>query len=378
MEERRPWDYMFDKPPLLLIIFWVLGPMCALGAAYFTIQNIRGHRAAAEMQGFGKDELIPSMGVRADRVIGLLLAPLLCALVSVVQMFMPGISEIMELLRSCQFAFEMTRFLEFMFLLNGSQQNMITYMPRKPFKIFNSPPLCCFFAWPCCAFQPRAWHLKIFARGLWQFAWVLPLAGAADAYLGQNEPVEGRRGAAAEGGAHKILTVLVTASTLYAMYSLKCVWPFLTSAILEGEPLHDRLVHIRSYMQYQMMALQMLGKLLKIFVRMDLSNGTWVMPNAIFVNIVNAFVLCVIYLLISLVGVKAFPHGEGMYPAPDFEAGLPPDSLAMLDMNGVDPTQWKRLQMLQESEDMRLLRAKRAKAAAADSSDDDDESSGSE
>ena len=98
----------------------------------------------AKQQGFGREELMSSFGVRADRILQLLLVPVVCSSTAVVQMFLPGTGDVMSLLRSIQLAFAMGKLIELLFILNGSQQQLVSQLPTEPQRIFAKPPFCCF------------------------------------------------------------------------------------------------------------------------------------------------------------------------------------------------------------------------------------------
>lgn len=86
---------------------------------------------AAKLQGFGRDELMTSFGVRADRILQLLLVPVVCSFTAAVQMFVPGTGDVMSLLRSIQLAFAMGRLIELLFILNGSQSHIVSKLPTE-------------------------------------------------------------------------------------------------------------------------------------------------------------------------------------------------------------------------------------------------------
>ena len=56
--------YMYDNPPMLLRIFWIVGSICTVLAVGISMYNIKQHAACAHLQGFGQDELISSFGAR--------------------------------------------------------------------------------------------------------------------------------------------------------------------------------------------------------------------------------------------------------------------------------------------------------------------------
>ena len=50
---------------------------------------------------------------------------------SQVQMFLPGTANVMSLLRTIQLAFAMVRLVELLFILNGSQQHIVSKLPQE-------------------------------------------------------------------------------------------------------------------------------------------------------------------------------------------------------------------------------------------------------
>lgn len=62
---------------------------------------------------------------------------------------------------------------------------------------------------------------------------------------------------------------------------------------------------------------------------------------------ITGFMLTVVQFMLSLLGACAYNADETIYPELDEAQDIPPDALALLDMNGIDVTRWKRLQHLQ-------------------------------
>mmetsp|Transcript_6804 Transcript_6804/g.15784 ORF Transcript_6804/g.15784 Transcript_6804/m.15784 type:complete len:396 (-) Transcript_6804:90-1277(-) len=337
--------YMYEDPPGMLRFFWIAGTVSAIVAGAISVYNIRLHIRAAKAQGFGQDELMKSYGARANRLIALLLMPLTFSLTAAVQMFLPGAAELLSLMRTCQMALSMNLIVELLFLLNGSQKQIVSNLPQEPIAVFGKPPLCCIFGWSCCAQKVKLGHLRFFVFGLQQFMVLLPLVGVIDAF---NQPyVEHGVFASLD----KICGTIAAVSTLVGMWSFKCLLPLMTETISTKSMDKSRLGMMEQYVLMQMLFNRLMEKVLPIALKSDLQAKSWVMPNAHFLQIVTGFITCVVQLLLALLALQAFSVGHEMYPPVNFGADLPPDTLAILDMGGIDPDKWTRLQELKVSHD---------------------------
>ena len=67
----------------------------------------------------------------ASRIMKLLLMPLTFAVTAALQMFLPGAAELLALLRTCQLALSMNVIIELLFILNGSQKQIVTHLPGR-------------------------------------------------------------------------------------------------------------------------------------------------------------------------------------------------------------------------------------------------------
>lgn len=319
-------SYIFHDTPPTLLFMWGSGCFCALLTVATTVYNIRQHMTAARAQGFGQDELITSFGVRADRIMQLLLVPAVCSITGVVQMFLPGTANVMSLLRSIQLAFAMVRLIELLFILNGSQQHIVSKLPQEQRPIFASPPCCCLR----CPVLPQLWHLRFFVIGVQQFMFILPLMGVFDVYLGTRFDEDSAQ--------KKFSGIVVTVSTMLGMWTFKCLLPLIT------EGLDTRsLGSMEHFLLFQMMAAKLLEKVLPLVVPGDFEANSWVMPHDIFMEVLTGFILCVLQLSLATLGLQAYVADETMYPKVDYDSELPPDTLAAVDMSGVDPHKWRRL-----------------------------------
>ena len=272
----------------------------------------------------------------------LLLMPLTFAVTAALQMFLPGAAELMALLRTCQLAFSMNVIIELLFILNGSQKQIVKNLPEEPIAVFGKPPLCCIFGWGCCAQKVQLWHLRFFVMGLQQFTVILPIVGVFDAF---NEPF-------AESGffakIDKAFGIIVTVSTLLGMWSFKCLIPLMTDSVRTRTASKSKLDSMEQFLLLQMLFSKLTDKLLPLIVRVDLHAESWTMPNFLFIQVIAGFLTCVIQLFLASLGLHAYEAGTELYPPVNFGADLPPDTLALLDMDGIDPDKWVRLQELQE------------------------------
>mmetsp|Transcript_6805 Transcript_6805/g.15786 ORF Transcript_6805/g.15786 Transcript_6805/m.15786 type:complete len:402 (-) Transcript_6805:226-1431(-) len=334
--------YMYEDPPGMLRFFWIAGTVSAIVAGAISVYNIRLHIRAAKAQGFGQDELMKSYGARANRLIALLLMPLTFSLTAAVQMFLPGAAELLSLMRTCQMALSMNVIIELLFLLNGSQKQIVSNLPQEPIAVFGKPPLCCIFGWSCCAQKVELWHLRFFVFGLQQFMVLLPLVGAIDTFNQQY----------AESGVFasldKACGVIVAVSTLFGMWSFKCLLPLMTETINSRSASRNSLSAMEHFLLFQMLFSKVVDKALPFIVKNDLQGDGWVMPNEVFVQVVGGFLICCVQLFLAVLGLDAYSADPAMYPPVNFATDLPPDTLAVLDMGGIDPDKWTRLQELKD------------------------------
>jgi len=330
--------YMYDNPPMLLRIFWIVGSICTVLAVGISMYNIKQHAACAHLQGFGQDELISSFGARASRIMKLLLMPLTFAVTAAIQMFLPGAAELLALLRTCQLALSMNVIIELLFILNGSQKHIVAHLPEEPIAVFGKPPLCCIFGWACCAQKVQLWHLRFFVFGLQQFTVILPVVGLIDSF--NQSYAESKLFATTD----KACGIIVTLSTLFGMWSFKCLLPLMTDSIRTSAASQSKLDAMEQFLLLQMMSSKLMDKLLPLLVKNDLQAEGWTMPNALFLQVLTGFLTCIIQFLLATLGLRAYEAGAGLYPPVNFATDLPPDTLALLDMDGIDPDRWVRLQ----------------------------------
>ncbi|CAE7577950.1 unnamed protein product [Symbiodinium sp. KB8] len=326
--------YIYDNPPMLLRIFWIVGSICAVLAVGVSMYNIKQHAACAHLQGFGQDELISSFGARASRIMKLLLMPLTFAVTAALQMFLPGAAELLALLRTCQLALSMNVIIELLFILNGSQKQIVAHLPEEPIAVFGKPPLCCIFGWGCCAQKVQLWHLRFFVFGLQQFMVILPVVGLIDSF--NQSYAESNLFATTV----KACGIIVTVSTLFGMWSFKCLLPLMTDSIRTSAASQSKLDAMEQFLLLQMMSSKLMDKLLPLLVKNDLQAEGWTMPNALFLQVLTGFLTCIIQFLLATLGLRAYEAGAGLYPPVNFATDLPPDTLALLDMDGIDPDRW--------------------------------------
>ncbi|CAK9061933.1 unnamed protein product [Durusdinium trenchii] len=233
----RPTEYMYQDPPTVLVCLWCSGIFCATVTIAITVYNIRSHYHSAREQGLGHHEMLPSFGARADRIMQLLLVPLVGASTAALQMFLPGGAPILSFLRVYQFTRAMQDLVEFLFLLNGSQQHILDSLPKEKITLFSKFPLCCVFGWSCCAHRPRLGHLRFFVAGIRQFNWLMPLLGVISVYMeSQNYPYD--------DPIETVCRTLTTVSTFFAMWAFKCLLPLMTYSITATTVDPDRIAHM--------------------------------------------------------------------------------------------------------------------------------------
>eukprot|EP00438_Fugacium_kawagutii_P012140 Skav235290 [mRNA] locus=scaffold4363:9603:32666:- [translate_table: standard] len=89
MEEKtfaHPAQYMYKDSPTVLVSLWCSGVFCAALTICITVYNVRRHYESAREQGLGHHEMLPSFGARADRIMQLLLVPVVGAVTAAAQM----------------------------------------------------------------------------------------------------------------------------------------------------------------------------------------------------------------------------------------------------------------------------------------------------
>merc|ERR1711948_98882 len=99
----------------------------------------------------------------------------------------------------------------------------------------------------------------------------------------------------------------------------------------------------------QMLQSKLLGVVISLAVTQDLTTPSWTMPQEQWALIVQGFAVCVVQMLLAFFGKKSFLATEIMYPPVDYKAGFPPDAVALLDMNGIDPVEWTKLMPMLEA-----------------------------
>ena len=276
-------------------------------------------------------------------MIALLLMPVTFSVTAALQMFLPGAAELMSLLRTCQLAVSMNVIIELLFILNGSQKQIVKSLPEEPIAVFGKPPLCCIFGWGCCAQKVQLWHLRFFVMGLQQFMVILPIVGVFDAF---NQPF-------ADSGVFskldKVFGIIVAVSTLLGTWSFKCLIPLMTESISSTVVSQASLNAMEQFVVLQMLTCRLLEKVLELIIRDDLKGHSWVMPNPAFVKIVTGFITCICQLGLAITALWSYSANTAMYPPVNFNADLPPDTLAVLDMGGIDPDKWHRLRELRDA-----------------------------
>eukprot|EP00434_Breviolum_minutum_P015696 symbB.v1.2.013828.t1/scaffold990.1/size146246/10 len=335
----HPTRYMYHDTPTVLVCIWCVGLFCATLTVAVTVYNVRRHYESAREQGLGHHEMLPSFGARADRIMQLLLVPAVGAVTSTAQMFLPGAAPILSFLRVCQFSMAMRDLIEFLFLLNGSQQHIVENLPKEKTYLFSKFPLCCI----CIAERPRLGHLRFFVAGIRQFSFLLPLFGVVDVYIDNQEDMPGF------ATWKKVCEIIISLSTFIGMWSFKCLLPLMTKSIRAEDMDPERLASMERFVLLQMAAMKLLGFLMPRVVTHNLYSDTpggWVMPMKFYVTIITGFMLTAVQLMLALLGACAYNADETLYPELDEASDVPPDALALLDMNGIDVTRWKRLQHL--------------------------------
>ncbi|CAJ1354420.1 unnamed protein product [Effrenium voratum] len=335
----RPTRYMYEDPPTVLAVIWCLGIFCAICTCTISAFHMRSHFKAAREQGLGHHELLMSLGPRADRVIQLLLVPAFFSVTGAAQMLVPGADGILSFLRIAQLSFAMVKIVELLFLLSGSQQHILDNLPKEPVNLFAKFPMCLFCGFRCCAHRVRLGHLRFFVAGLQQFVCIMPMVGAIDVYLQTRGEVE-------DADTLKVLGTIVALSTFFGLWSFKCLLPLIADTIFVEDLDPGRVAAMERFILLQMMAVKLLGMIVPKLVTENLQGPSWEMPNQFYVSILNGFMMCLVQLPLAILGSCAYTADEGLYPELDYEADLPPDAIALMDMSGIDPSQWKRLRRM--------------------------------
>eukprot|EP00435_Cladocopium_sp_Y103_P037184 s2477_g9.t2 len=252
-------------------------------------------------------------------------------------------------------------------------------MREEKITLFSKFPLCCVFGWSCCAHRPRLGHLRFFVAGVRQFSLLLPLFGAVDVYIDDREDMPG------VAVSQRVCETVMAVSTFFAMWSFKCLLPLMTRSIRAEDVDPERISAMERFVLLQMAAAKLLGMLIPRIVTHNLYSetpGGWVMPKHYYVTIITGFMLTVVQFMLSLLGACAYNADETIYPELDEDPrhgdsftgahDVPPDALALLDMNGIDVTRWKRLQHLQQelvaghADDTRQADAKQMRSRCED------------
>ena len=272
----------------------------------------------------------------------LLLMPLTFSVTAALQMFLPGAAELLSLLRTCQLALSVNVIIELLFILNGSQKQIVTHLPEEPIPVYGKPPLCCIFGWSCCARKVKLWHLRFFVFGLQQFVVILPVVGLIDSF---NQPY-------AQSGIFakidKMCGFVATVSTLFGLWCFKCLLPLMTESISSDTLTQANVNAMEHFVVWQMLLTRLLEKVLQKLVRKDFEGESWVMPSYVSVKILTGFITCVCQLGLAITALRSYAATSALYPPVNYATDLPPDTFAVLDMGGIDPDKWHRLRELRE------------------------------
>ena len=131
--------------------------------------------------------------------------------------------------------------------------------------------------------------------------------------------------------------LVVTLSTLFGMWCFKCLLPLMTESIQKRAASKSTLDAMEQFLLLQMLFSKVMDKIMPLILKTDLHANNWTMPNTLFLQVVAGFLTCVLQLYLAHLGLRAYEAGPAMYPPVNFATDLPPDTMAVLDMGGIDP-----------------------------------------
>jgi len=321
-----------ESPPWWMCLMWALSLAFMIGTVTMSLRTIWFHAGAAQRSGFTRGLHI-SLGLRADLIVSILALPMSYAVTAAIQTCFPDTNDVMSFIRTLHFSTSIHKCVGIFHVLAGGHDHLKEALPTYPVKAFNAPPLCCIFCWPCCKRPlslPR--DIQILIIALRQFAVTAPVITLVDIL------VSGR--AAASGSSNTLDTVVFV---LVTICSMTATWAFNALSGLLA-PIVQRLnreypaVGMGKFVGIHMLA----GKIIDLIVVLVMRNtdiGCRVEDPHLFGTMFSGFIVGVVVFALAAVGPRLFPWSQAMYPPRD-EAGFPPDTIALLQLNGVRTDEW--------------------------------------
>merc|ERR1712100_89386 len=102
-----------------------------------------------------------SYGPRTDRVISILMVQPFFIVTAALQMFVPDLELLVQLLRTCYFAYATNCMIELLVLMARGQKKLLSNLPSEPMAVWGAPP-CCGFSFSCCKEKVTSWHLQVY------------------------------------------------------------------------------------------------------------------------------------------------------------------------------------------------------------------------
>jgi len=313
---------------------WACSFALMIGAVALSLRTIWYHAGAAKRSGFTRGIHI-SLGIRADLTISIIALPITYAVTAAMQCFLPYTNDVMSFIRTLHFSSSITKCIYLFHVLAGGDAHLKASLPTYPMKAFNAPPLCCIFCWPCCkrpVAVPRDIMILIFA--LKQFAYLAPVITLVDILVSIR-----KANADADVNLDKVVTVLLTASSMTAMWAFNSLRGLIAPIV---ERLHGeyRAVHMGSFVGFHMLAGKIIDLLLILLMWvLDLESC---LGGHSFATMISGFLVVMVSFVLALKGPQMFPWNEAMYP-PRSENSLPPDTVAVLQLHGVVTHEWRSL-----------------------------------
>merc|ERR1719424_2707561 len=113
-----------------------------IATLWFSFRTIVHQRNGARSSGFAceSDVISPSFGPRGDRIIYILLLPIVYSFTAASQIFTPEIERVVVFVRLCMISGACSRAVEVMFLLTRGKDHIRNAMPKEPINIYRAPP----------------------------------------------------------------------------------------------------------------------------------------------------------------------------------------------------------------------------------------------
>jgi len=333
--ERLSFTKIHQSPPWWMCLMWSLSLAFMIGTVTLSLRTIWYHACAAQRSGFTRG-LHVSLGIRADLMVPILALPISYAVTSAIQTCFPDTNDVMSFIRTLHFSTSIQKCVYLFHVLAGGGDNLRESLPTYPIKAFNAPPLCCIFCWPCCKRPlslPRDTQILIVA--LKQFAFTAPVITLVDILVSAR--------AAASGSADtldRVVLVLVTVCSMTAMWAFNAL-SGLIAPIVQRLQREYPAVGMGKFVGIHMLAGKIIDLILVLVMR-QLDVKSCIDDAHLFGTMFSGFIIGIVALALAAVGPQLFPWSEVMY-APRNESGLPPDTIALLQLNGVRTEEWPAL-----------------------------------